>query len=67
MESLDDRLMRLTAGMPEQTASDARSCLAAIREAWRGADYYPDVTEALQVIEENAAALRQYLNDVAEG
>jgi hypothetical protein len=65
LQSLDDRLMEMSARMPEDVRENMQSCLAVIREAWRGADYYPDVTEALEVIEENVTTIRSILRAYA--
>jgi hypothetical protein len=49
-------------GADHPDAEAMRAALARIREAWRGGDHYPDLAEALQVIEENAAELRRLLS-----
>ena len=63
-DPLDDRIMALTEGLPEEQQQAIRAPLAYVREAWRGADYYPDIDRALEVIEENTAEIRRQLAEL---
>jgi len=60
-ESLDDRILAHSQGLPENQREEMRAHLTYLREAWRGGNHYADMAEALEVIEENAAALRALL------
>lgn len=67
MKSLDDQIMeaaaKLDAAHPEQ-AELLRTHAAYIREAWRGADTYDDLAEALAVIAGNAAEAENIIRDL---
>ncbi|WP_223772936.1 hypothetical protein [Streptomyces sp. 135] len=59
MNSLDDQLMTMAESLHAAGHADAadelRNRAAFVRETWRGADTYPHLADALQVIADNAA------------
>jgi hypothetical protein len=64
LHPLDSRLMQLTDAMHDDDREAIRAELARLREVLRGADYYPDIADALEVVEEAARSIRALLSDM---
>jgi hypothetical protein len=68
LESLDDRLSAFADKITdEEDAASLRSCLAVIREGWRGADRQANLVEDVEVLAENAAAIAVLVTKYARG
>jgi hypothetical protein len=64
LATLDGRLMQLTDAMHDDDREAIRAEMARLREVLRGADHYPDIADALEVVEEAARSIRALLADM---